>query len=110
METKDATQALGALGQATRLSIFRLLVVAGPNGRTVGEIGEALSLPGATLSFHLKELAAAGLIQGEQRGRCICYRADFEQMNALLDFLTSNCCGGEPGACMPAVKQARASS
>ena len=96
MELKNATTALAALGQPTRLSIFRLLVEAGPAGRMPGEIAEALSLPGATLSFHLKELTAAGLIQGEPQGRHICYRADFDAMNGLIEFLTRNCCGGDP--------------
>ncbi len=105
MEIKDATLALAALGQATRLSVFRLLVEAGPEGRMAGDIAEALSLPGATLSFHLKELSAAGLIQGEQRGRFICYRADFETMNDLVAFLSHNCCGGSGDArCLPAAK------
>jgi DNA-binding transcriptional ArsR family regulator len=108
MEIKDATLALAALGQATRLSVFRLLVEAGPEGRMAGDIAEALSLPGATLSFHLKELSAAGLIQGQQRGRFICYSADFATMNDLIAFLTRNCCGGKPeAACMPATKSAR---
>ncbi|MBJ7574148.1 metalloregulator ArsR/SmtB family transcription factor [Luteimonas sp. MC1828] len=101
MELKNATTALAALGQPTRLSIFRLLVEAGPDGRMPGEIAEALALPGATLSFHLKELSAAGLIQGEPRGRHICYRADFEAMNGLVEFLTRNCCGGDPTRCQP---------
>lgn len=109
MEIKNATAALAALGQATRLSVFRLLVEAGPDGRMVGDIAEALSLPGATLSFHLKELSNAGLIEGEQRGRYICYRADFDRMNDLIEFLTSNCCGGSAGtSCMPAAKKTRA--
>lgn len=107
MEIKDATLALSALGQATRLSVFRLLVEAGPEGRMAGDIADALSLPGATLSFHLKELSTAGLVQGEQRGRFICYRADFDAMNALIAFLTRNCCGGHPdSACMPAAGKA----
>ena len=101
MELKNATTALAALGQPTRLSVFRLLVEAGPEGRMPGEIAEALSLPGATLSFHLKELTAAGLIQGEPRGRYICYRADFEAMNGLIEFLTRNCCGGDLTRCQP---------
>lgn len=108
MEIKTATAALAALGQTTRLSVFRLLVEAGPEGRMVGEIAEALALPGATLSFHLKELSNAGLIEGEQRGRYICYRADFGQMNALIEFLTHNCCGGKVDkACLPAASKAR---
>lgn len=101
MEIKDATQALAALGQATRLSVYRLLVEAGPQGRMAGEIAEALSLPGATLSFHLKELSAAGLIRGEQLGRFIRYSADFQRMTELIGFLTRNCCGGEPSMCAP---------
>ena len=104
MEIKNATVALAALGQATRLSVFRLLVEAGPGGRMVGEIAEALGLPGATLSFHLKELAAAGLIEGESRGRYVCYRANFAAMNDLIDFLTRNCCGGDPSRCAPVGK------
>lgn len=101
MELKNATNALAALGQPTRLSVFRLLVEAGPEGRMPGEIAEALSLPRPTLSFHLKELAAAGLIQGETRGRYICYRADFDAMNGLIEFLTRNCCGGDQSRCLP---------
>lgn len=102
MELKDASTALSALGHVTRLSIFRLLVEAGPDGRTPGEIAAALSLPGATLSFHLKELAAAGLIEGEAHGRNISYRADFAAMAGLVEFLTRNCCGGDAGRCAPA--------
>ena len=101
MEIKDATLALSALGQATRLSVFRLLVEAGPEGRMAGDIAEALSLPGATLSFHLKELSAAGLIRGEQLGRCIRYSADFRRMAELIAFLTRNCCGGDSAQCAP---------
>lgn len=101
MEINQATTALAALGQSTRLAIFRLLVEAGPAGRMAGEIADALALPGATLSFHLKELSAAGLVQGEPQGRYICYRADFGAMNGLIEFLTRNCCGGEPQQCAP---------
>jgi ArsR family transcriptional regulator, arsenate/arsenite/antimonite-responsive transcriptional repressor len=101
MEISNATVALAALGQTTRLAVFRLLVEAGPDGRMAGEIAEALALPGATLSFHLKELSAAGLVQGEPRGRHVCYRADFEAMNGLIEFLTRNCCGGDQTRCAP---------
>lgn len=106
MEIKDATAALAALGQATRLAVFRLLVEAGPDGRLAGEIAEALELPGATLSFHLKELAAAGLIAAEPQGRAIRYRADFAAMDALIGFLTRNCCAssGAPG-CLPGARR-----
>jgi ArsR family transcriptional regulator len=104
MEHKDATFALAALGHATRLSIYRLLVRAGHAGKLAGDIAQALSLPGATLSFHLKELAAAGLISAEPKGRTICYRAEFVAMDALLAYLTENCCEGDgscdrPGSC-----------
>lgn len=67
-----------------------------------GDIADTLQLPGATLSFHLKELSNAGLIEGQQQGRFICYRANFEQMTGLIDFLTHNCCGGQSvAACQP---------
>lgn len=102
MELEDATAALAALGQPTRLAVFRLLVEAGPDGCTPGTIAERLSLPGATLSFHLKELSAAGLIEGEAHGRSISYRADFAAMKGLVAFLTHNCCGGDEGRCLPA--------
>ena len=100
MKLNDATSALAALGHPKRLSIFRVLVEAGPDGRTPGEIAGTLSLPGATLSFHLKELTAAGLIEGEAHGRNISYRADFEAMNGLIAFLTRNCCGGDQIRCL----------
>lgn len=99
METTDALKALGALAQDTRLSIFRLLVQAGPEGRAAGVIGEQLGIPPATLSFHLTQLAGAGLVRPRQDGRFIYYSADFAAMNALVGFLTENCCGGN--ACGP---------
>ncbi len=111
MDITEATIALAALGQSTRLSIFRLLVEAGAEGRRVGEIVDTLSLPGATLSFHLKELSIAGLIEGEQRGRFICYRARFETMNALIAFLVKDCCGVDSDAsCLPVLKAATKTS
>lgn len=99
METTDAIRALGALAQETRLAIFRLLVQAGPEGRAAGTIGEALDIPPATLSFHLAQLANAGLIGSRQEGRFVYYSARFDAMNALVGFLTENCCGGN--ACGP---------
>lgn len=102
MEHEIATRALSALGHGTRLAVFRLLVQAGRGGRLAGDIAEALDLPGATLSFHLKELGAAGLIDGEPRGRTIRYRADFDAMNALVGYLTENCCADDAGHCAPA--------
>lgn len=102
METSDAIAALTALGHAKRLAIFRLLVVAGPAGRVVGDIGDELVMPGATLSFHLKELAHAGLITAESQGRFVRYRAEYEAMNGLIAYLTHNCCASSPQAkCAP---------
>ena len=94
-----AVNALGALAQATRLEVFRLLVKAGPAGLAAGKIGDALGVAPATLSFHLKELARAGLVQARQENRFIYYSADFERMNELLAFLTQNCCEGSGSAC-----------
>jgi ArsR family transcriptional regulator, arsenate/arsenite/antimonite-responsive transcriptional repressor len=108
MEMQNAVSSLAALAQETRLSVFRLLVQAGPTGMAVGEIGEALGTAPATLSFHLKELAHAGLISPRQDGRFIFYSASFARMTELLQYLTENCCaqdGAEcdtaAGACMP---------
>ena len=100
MESLDAVTALAALAQHTRLAIFRLLVQTGPGGMAAGQLGSALDLAPATLSFHLKELSHAGLVKSRQDGRFIIYSADFEGMNALLGFLTENCCEGRP--CLPA--------
>jgi DNA-binding transcriptional ArsR family regulator len=98
MEKQSAISALAALAQETRLEIFRLLVRAGREGLAVGEIGEALELPSATLSFHLKELTSAGLLHYERVGRSRIYRPDFTVMNELLAYLTENCCQGIRGA------------
>jgi len=106
METKEAVVALGALAQETRLSIFRLLVQAGPEGIAAGRIGEALDVPATTLSFHLKELAHAGLVSSRQEGRFIHYSADFENMAALMSFLTQNCCKGMPQECLSVMETA----
>ena len=94
METKHAIQSLAALAQESRLSIFRLLIQAGPAGMAAGAIGEALDLPPATLSFHLAGLTRAGLAQSRQEGRFVIYSADYAAMNALVGFLTENCCQG----------------
>ena len=106
METKAAVVALAALAQETRLSIFRLLVVAGPEGLPAGEIGDKLEVPPATLSFHLKELSHAGMAASRQQGRFVYYSADFEQMAALMSFLTQNCCQGMPQECLAVVETA----
>jgi len=106
METKTAILALAALAQETRLSIFRLLMKAGPKGLPAGLIGERLEVPGATLSFHLKELSHAALVTSRQEGRFIYYSVDFEYMAALMTFLTENCCEGMPQACLSVVETA----
>jgi DNA-binding transcriptional ArsR family regulator len=83
---------LAALAQETRLALFRQLVEAGPEGMTPGVLAERLAVAGPTLSFHLKELARAGLIRAEQQGRYVVYTADFAVMNGLVGYLTENCC------------------
>jgi ArsR family transcriptional regulator len=94
MKTKSIVTALSALAQETRLAVFRLLVTVGPEGMTPGKIAERLDLPAATLSFHLKELSHAGLIDSRQESRFIYYSADYKTMNKLIAFLTENCCAG----------------
>jgi len=105
METKSALTALAALAQESRLAIFRALVAAGPAGLSAGKIGELIGstapVAPSSLSFHLKELAHAELVSSRQDGRFVIYIANFATMNALVAFLTENCCGGEP--CEPAV-------
>lgn len=98
MEKKDAIKVLAALAQETRLDVFRLLVRAGTKGLAAGAIGDALSIPAATLSFHLKELKNAGTVSCKRQGRSLVYSADFATMNALLGFLTENCCQGVEGS------------
>jgi DNA-binding transcriptional ArsR family regulator len=93
MEKREALAALGALSQETRLDIYRLLVQAGPDGMAPGQIGEQLGLPSATLAFHLKELKIAGLVTFTRNGRSLIYAAEYPVMNALLLYLTENCCG-----------------
>ncbi|MDX1914576.1 MAG: metalloregulator ArsR/SmtB family transcription factor [Methylophilus sp.] len=96
METKSAVLLLSSLAQEARLEIFRLLVQAGHEGLSAGVIGESLQIPASTLSFHLKELSHAGLINSKQVTRFIYYSANYDAMNDLLAFLTKNCCGGNP--------------
>ena len=106
METNAAVSALAALAQETRLSAFRLLVQAGAEGLAAGRIADALGISPATLSFHLKALAQAGLIHAAQDSRYVIYRANYTAMKALMAYLTENCCAGAPCAvdapCCPA--------
>jgi len=104
MEISTAVTTLAGLAQETRLSIYRLLVEAGPQGLAAGAIGEALKVPGATLSFHLKELARAGLVKSRPEKQFIYYAVDFERMAALMTFLTRNCCKGMPQECLTVVE------
>lgn len=96
MIENEAVAALSALSHAQRLRVFRALVVAGPSGLLPSVMAERMDIARNALSFHLKELANAGLVSAEQQGRNLIYRADYAQMNALLAFLTEHCCeGGE---------------
>ena len=94
MNEAQAVSALGALAHAQRLRVFRSLVVAGPEGLTPSVLADQLDVARNALSFHLKELAHAGLVTIEQQGRNLIYRADFTQMNGLLGYLTEHCCQG----------------
>ncbi len=94
MDEVEVVKSLGALAQPFRLQVFRALVVTGNAGLTPGTMAEALGIPQNTLSFHLKELANAGLVIQERSSRNIIYRAAYDRMNALLGYLTENCCQG----------------
>jgi DNA-binding transcriptional ArsR family regulator len=102
MEKTTAIEALAALAQENRLDTYRLLVQAGPNGVSAGEIAAALGLPPNTLSFHFDRLRQAGLVTVRRNGRSMIYAARYDTMNALIGFLTENCCGGQPEQCAPA--------
>jgi DNA-binding transcriptional ArsR family regulator len=95
MEDKYVIKALSALAQPNRLQIFRALVVKGAQGITPALIAQDLGIPANTLSFHLKELMNADLISQERSGRNLIYRAQFDRMNAVLTYLSQNCCEGE---------------
>ena len=94
MELTEIVQALAALAHPLRLEVFRMLVVAGQSGLTPGVMQEALNAAPATLSFHLKELTNSGLVTQERVSRHLIYRAAYDNMNALLSYLTENCCQG----------------
>ena len=102
MKKTDAVVALAALAQDNRLDVFRFLVQAGPEGMPAGAVADALDLAPNTLTFHFDRLRAAGLVTVRRKGRSMIYAAQFEQMNALLGFLTENCCGG--ASCVPAAE------
>ena len=97
MEKQNSIALLAALAHETRLDVFRLLVPAGTEGVAAGAIADSLGIPAATLSFHLKELKSAGVVNCRREGRSLLYSPNFEAMNDLLGFLTVNCCSG--GSC-----------
>ena len=105
MNTQTAVKALAALAHDSRLEVFRLLVQAGPDGISAGDIAEQLGIPASTLSFHMKSLAHAGLVESRHQSRFIYYSANFEAMNALVGYLGENCCGGR--SCVPAAVPSR---
>src|SRR6202035_3327299 len=111
MEKTDAVTALAALAQDNRLDVFRLLVQAGPAGMPAGAVADALGLAPNTLTFHFDRLRMAGLVTVRRDGRSMIYVAQFEKMNALVGFLTENCCGGVPctpvAECKPARKRSK---
>jgi DNA-binding transcriptional ArsR family regulator len=107
MEISQATGALGALAQDSRLKIFRLLVQHGPEGMAAGDIARKLKLPHNTLSFHVAALSRAGLVVSQKRGRSILYSVDFEGTRALLGFLVEDCCRGHPEICGTVMRAAR---
>jgi DNA-binding transcriptional ArsR family regulator len=100
MELSSAMTTLGALAQASRLELFRILVQAGPDGVAARDLAARLGIPANTLSFHLKTLSHARLVHARPQGRFIFYSANYERMNGLVEFLTENCCGG--ASCAPA--------
>jgi ArsR family transcriptional regulator len=102
MTKPDAVAALAALAQDHRLDVFRVLVQAGPDGMAAGAVADVLDLAPNTLTFHFDRLRQAGLVTVRREGRSMIYAARFETVNALLGFLTENCCGGAPEKCAPA--------
>ena len=101
MQAETAIGALGALAHGARLELFRMLVQRGPDGLSAGAIAQSLGVPPSSLTFHLQQLRHAGLITRRRLGRQLFYAADFSAMNALLAYLTENCCGRGAAACPP---------
>jgi|SRR5712671_396730 len=110
MEKSQAVAALAALAQESRLDVFRLLVQAGPEGMPAGRVAAALDLPPNTLTFHFDRLRAAGLVTVRRQSRSMIYAARFEAMNALLAYLTENCCGGANTCALPSAHRPRRST
>ena len=104
MNATQVVAALAALGQETRLEVFRLLVQRGPNGLAAGAIAQSLDLPPSSLTFHLQQLTHAGLITQRRVSRQIIYAVDIAAMNTMMGYLTENCCGGNAALCAPQCK------
>jgi DNA-binding transcriptional ArsR family regulator len=104
MEKTEAVTALAALAQDSRLDVYRLLVEAGPEGMPAGAIADTLGVAPNTLTFHFDRLRTAGLVTVRRDGRSMIYAARFETMNALVGYLTENCCGGAPEKCAPTTR------
>ena len=102
MENSEVVAALAALAQDNRLDVYRLLVKAGPDGMPAGSVAAALDLAPNTLTFHFDRLRQAGLVTVRRAGRSMIYAARYDRMDALLAFLTDNCCGSAPEQCAPA--------
>jgi DNA-binding transcriptional ArsR family regulator len=102
MKKRSALAALAALAQDNRLDVFRLLVEAGPEGLPAGKVAGALKLAPNTLTFHFDRLRDADLVTVRREGRSMIYAARYDTMNALIGYLTENCCQGRAGKCMPA--------
>ena len=111
MEAGSVIRALAALAQEHRLAVFRLLVQAGPEGMPAGALAGAVGVPASSMSFHLAQLANAGLVTQRRQSRSIIYAADYAAMNGLMGYLTENCCGGiacaPAAACTPPVSDAK---
>jgi DNA-binding transcriptional ArsR family regulator len=103
MDKKQSLDAFSALGQETRLDVFRLLITAGPEGLLAGEIGETLGVRQNTMSANLTILTHAGLIRNTREGRSIRYFADMDGVKGLLEFLLEDCCGGRKDLCQPVI-------
>jgi ArsR family transcriptional regulator, arsenate/arsenite/antimonite-responsive transcriptional repressor len=99
MKSSNVIDALAALAQTSRLAIFRALVQAGPTGLSAGKIAKVAELAPTSVSFHMKEMVHARIVTSRSEGRFVIYAANFSTMNALIVFLTENCCGGNP--CSP---------
>lgn len=111
MEAGTVIRALGALAQEHRLAVFRLLVKAGPDGMPAGALADAIGVPASSMSFHLAQLANAGLVNQRRQSRSIIYSTDYDAMKGLMAYLMENCCGGVdcvPAAdCTPPVTKAK---